>query len=185
MLPRAYSTPLIFVFQIGFRNQMANRSIFNPRQRAARKWPSSWTKMSRLKSNSTSRAININFNMDIRSANHPKNGAATEYSSKPGRGNAIPADRAPLGKQDLSRHRKGDPYTIKNGLAFASRVIWLWAVLPCWQSYLLATALAARSELSITHLLPSAGRGTVPKAPAVNSKKLCRRRPFFTAALEN
>src|SRR5258708_38522713 len=48
-------------FQIGLPNQMAKRSIFNPRQRAARKWPNSCTKMSRLKSNTTSNRIKTNF----------------------------------------------------------------------------------------------------------------------------
>ena len=63
--PRAYSTPLILAFQIGLPNQIANRSILSPRQRAARKWPNSCTKMSRLKSTSTSRKIKLIFKIDI------------------------------------------------------------------------------------------------------------------------
>src|SRR5437667_373437 len=57
--------PLISFCQIGLPNQTANRSIFSPRQRAARKCPNSWTKMSRLKSSSTSSRIRKKFNMCI------------------------------------------------------------------------------------------------------------------------
>src|SRR5205814_1377829 len=39
--PNEYWTPLIVFFQIGFPNQTPNPSMNNPRQRAARKCPSS------------------------------------------------------------------------------------------------------------------------------------------------
>src|SRR5882672_10180758 len=61
MQPRAYSTPLIFFFHSGLPNQIANRSTFSPRQRAARKCPNSCTKMSRLKSSSTSSRMKLDF----------------------------------------------------------------------------------------------------------------------------
>ena len=47
--PRPYCTPLTSFFQIGVPNQIWNRSIRKPRHLAARKWPSSWTKMMMLK----------------------------------------------------------------------------------------------------------------------------------------
>ena len=74
MVPSAYSTPPIFFFQIGFPNQIAKRSILSPRQRAARKCPSSCTKMSRLNSNTTSSATTNIFKMDIRLATQPNLG---------------------------------------------------------------------------------------------------------------
>src|SRR6266436_5480594 len=72
MVPKAYSTPLILAFQIGLPNQIAKRSIFNPRQRAARKWPNSCTKMSKLKSNSTSREMKTYFKIVMLLPKHPK-----------------------------------------------------------------------------------------------------------------
>src|SRR5882724_1953694 len=56
--------------------------------------------------------------------------------------------------------------------------------LPRWQRDLLATALTVRSELSVTHLLPSGRRGTVSRALVVNSKKLCGTRPFLQGRLK-
>src|SRR3569833_1381640 len=81
MVPRAYSTPPIFFFQIGLPNQMANRSILRPRHLAARKCPSSCSKMSRLKSKSTSSRIKTNFTSDIRNNQRPKTQDGQEYSS--------------------------------------------------------------------------------------------------------
>ena len=46
-------------FQIGFPNQTPNFSITSPRQRAARKWPISWTTMRRLKRTMTSRRMKM------------------------------------------------------------------------------------------------------------------------------
>ncbi len=39
--PSRYSTPPMVLLQMGLPNQMANFSTTSPRQRAARKWPSS------------------------------------------------------------------------------------------------------------------------------------------------
>src|ERR1051326_2835102 len=87
MQPRAYSTPLIFAFQIGLPNQMANRSTLRPRQRAARKCPSSCTKISRLNSNKTSIRIKTNFTIDIINTYFPSSWDAQEYSSDRTRSN--------------------------------------------------------------------------------------------------
>src|SRR5262245_48531983 len=50
---------------MGLPNQIANRSTFNPRQRAARKCPNSCTKIKRLKRNNTSSRMNRTFNACI------------------------------------------------------------------------------------------------------------------------
>ena len=47
--------------QIGFPNQMPKPSMCSPRHFAARKWPSSWTMMSRLKMRTTSRMMPMNL----------------------------------------------------------------------------------------------------------------------------
>ena len=57
--PNEYWTPLIVFFQSGFPNQTPNFSMTSPRQRAARKWPSSWTTMRRLKRTTTSRRMKM------------------------------------------------------------------------------------------------------------------------------
>ena len=57
--PREYCTPLIVFFQSGLPNQTPNFSIYKPRQRAAKKCPSSCTTMSRLKSTTTSITMRI------------------------------------------------------------------------------------------------------------------------------
>lgn len=53
MEPRPYWTPLMVFFQMGLPNQIWNLSTCSPLQRAARKCPSSWTKMMMLKLSST------------------------------------------------------------------------------------------------------------------------------------
>ena len=57
--PNEYWTPLIVFFQIGFPNQTPKPSMNKPRQRAARKCPSSWTTMSKLKRRTTSRRMKM------------------------------------------------------------------------------------------------------------------------------
>src|SRR4051812_22988027 len=73
MVPRTYSTPRIFFFQIGLPNQIAKRSIFSPRQRAARKCPNSCTKMSKLNRRRTSKKMKKNFKIDIIQQNQTVN----------------------------------------------------------------------------------------------------------------
>src|SRR5438105_3710416 len=87
MVPRTYSTPLISFFQSGLPNQIAKRSTFRPRQRAARKWPSSWTKISRLKSASTSRIIKMTFRMYILIDRQAATGPFGKYTGKLTAGN--------------------------------------------------------------------------------------------------
>src|SRR5215468_7846069 len=115
MDPRAYSTPLIFFFQMGLPNQIAKRSIFSPRQRAARKCPSSCTKMSRLKSTRTSKKIKINFKIDICSKSYPKFGTPVNIAAimplerwKTGEPE-IRNPRAEIRKKSEIRGPKGDP----------------------------------------------------------------------------
>jgi hypothetical protein len=55
--PNEYCTPPIVFFQSGLPNQMPNFSMKSPRQRAAKKWPSSWTTINKLKRTTTSKRM--------------------------------------------------------------------------------------------------------------------------------
>src|SRR5262245_65780640 len=88
---------------------MANLSILRPRQRAARKCPSSWTKMSRLNRTSTSSKININFRTYIYSyvGRYPKSDNVREYSGPTGAGNGVVDRQKRWGVSgEYHRHRR-------------------------------------------------------------------------------
>src|SRR5512141_2037219 len=102
----AYSTPLTLVLQIGFPNQMAKRSTFNPRQRAARKCPNSWTKISRLKSKSTSTRIMIKLITDIIRINKPLVRGGENYSSDHAGSNTRELSSTAFGAQAVPRSQQ-------------------------------------------------------------------------------
>src|SRR6185503_7217239 len=93
---------------MGFPNQIENRSIFRPRHRAARKCPSSCTKMRILNSTSTSIWMKMIFRICISPVYRHRDGQL-EYSRGRGHGNrrvitllkgsALPNSKPPSSKE--------------------------------------------------------------------------------------